>query len=132
MDSPARHDRPFVLLTGGTGLVGGLLLAQLLHFGIPVALLVRGNRRQSAVMRVEALMRRLEERFERLFVRPVVLDGDLCQPELGLSHSDRQWTASNCGSVIHSAANLLFVRLANIRKTNRTERMSMVPGICWM
>ena len=108
MDSPARHDRPFVLLTGGTGLVGGLLLARLLHSGIPVALLVRGNRRQSGVMRVEAMMRRLEERFERLFVRPVVLDGDLCQPELGLSDSDRQWLAANCGSVIHSAANLLF------------------------
>lgn len=108
MNSPARHDRPFVLLTGGTGLVGGLLLAQLLHFGIPVTLLVRGNRRQPGVVRVETVMRRLEERFERLFVRPVVLDGDLCQPGLGLSDPDRQWLAANCGSVIHSAANLLF------------------------
>jgi thioester reductase-like protein len=108
MDSPARHDRPFVLLTGGTGLVGGLLLARLLHSGIPVALLVRGNRRQSGFVRVEAMMRRLEARFERLFVRPVVLEGDLCRPELGLSDSDLQWLATNCGSVIHSAANLLF------------------------
>ena len=108
MDTPARHDRPFVLLTGGTGLVGGLVLAQLMRNEIPVALVVRGNRRQLAVERVDILMRRLEERFGRLFVRPVVLEGDMCQPGLGLSDADRRWIAANCGSVIHSAANLLF------------------------
>ncbi|MEJ7591360.1 MAG: SDR family oxidoreductase [Planctomycetaceae bacterium] len=108
MDTPARHNRPFVLLTGGTGLLGGLVLAQLMKNEIPVVVLVRGNRRQTAVERAEFLMRRLEERFGRHFVRPVVLAGDLCQPGLGLSDADRRWIASNCGSVIHSAANLLF------------------------
>ncbi len=100
--------RPFVLLTGSTGLVGGLVLARLLECQIPVAVLVRGNRRQTADKRVEAVMGRLEERFGKLFVRPVVLDGDLCQSGLGLSETDRRWIAANCGSVIHSAANLLF------------------------
>lgn len=108
MDPQVRHDRPFVLLTGGTGLVGGLVLARLLEFEIPVALLVRGNRRQSASERVETLMRQLEERCGRLFIRPFVLNGDLCQRGLGLADSDQRWVASNCGSVIHSAANLLF------------------------
>jgi thioester reductase-like protein len=100
--------RSFVLLTGSTGLVGGLVLARLLECQIPVAVLVRGNRRQTATERIEAVMGRLEERFGKLFVRPVVLDGDLCQPGLGLSETDRRWIAANCGSVIHSAANLLF------------------------
>ena len=108
MDTPVRDNRPFVLLTGGTGLVGGLVLAQLMKHEIPVAVLVRGNRRQTAEERVELLMRRLEERFERHFVRPVIVDGDLCQPGLGLSEGDRRWIASSCESVIHSAANLLF------------------------
>ena len=108
MDTPARHSRSFVLLTGGTGLVGGLVLAQLMENEIPVAVLVRGNRRQTAAERCEFLMRRLEERFACYFVRPVILDGDLCQPGLGLSDADRRWIASNCSSVIHSAANLLF------------------------
>lgn len=54
------------------------------------------------------LMRKLEERFKRLFVRPVVLDGELCAAGLGLSAADRSWLHANCGSVIHSAANLLF------------------------
>lgn len=104
----AGQDRPFILLTGATGLVGGLVLARLLSCELPVAVLVRGNRRQSAQERVEALIRKLEERFQRLFVRPVVLDGELCAAGLGLSAADRSWLNANCGSVIHSAANLLF------------------------
>ena len=108
MDSHVRHNRPFVLLTGGTGLVGGLVLARLLELEIPVAVLVRGNRRQSAAERVETLMQQLEERFGRLFIRPVVLNGDLCQRGLGLADFHRRWVALKCGSVIHSAANLLF------------------------
>lgn len=104
----AGQDRPFVLLTGATGLVGGLVLARLLSCELPVAVLVRGNRRQTAQERIEALMRRLEERFQRLFVRPVVLDGELCTAGLGLSIADQAWLNANCGSVIHSAANLLF------------------------
>jgi len=108
MSIPASHHRPFVLLTGVTGLVGGLVLAELLRCEIPVAVLVRPNRRQSAADRVESLMQRLEERFQGLFVRPVVVQGDLCEPGLGLSECDRQWLCINCGSVIHSAANLLF------------------------
>lgn len=108
MTTAVTQPRAFVLLTGSTGLVGGLVLARLLECQIPVAVLVRGNRRQTTVARVEAVMGRLEERFGKLFVRPVVLDGDLCQPGLGLSEADRRWIAANCGSVIHSAANLLF------------------------
>ena len=108
MTTADTQPRPFVLLTGSTGLVGGLVLARLLECQIPVAVLVRGNRRQTAIERVEAVMGRLEERFRKLFVRPVVLDGDLCQPGLGLSEADGRWLAANCGSVIHSAANLLF------------------------
>ncbi len=108
MNISRRHDRPFVLLTGSTGLVGGLVLAKLLSCGIPVAVLVRGNRRQSATERVESLMRHLEARFDRLFVRPVVLSGELCASGLGLSETDQCWLTANCGSVIHSAASLSF------------------------
>jgi len=108
MTTADTQPRPFLLLTGSTGLVGGLVLARLLECPLPVAVLVRANRRQTAVERVEVVMGRLEERFGKLFVRPVVLEGDLCQPGLALSEIDRRWIAANCGSVIHSAANLLF------------------------
>ena len=108
MNTPATHNRPFVLLTGSTGLVGGLVLAKLLNCGLPVAVLVRANRRQSAAERLDALMRRMEERFNRLFVRPVVLAGDLCASGLGLTDHDQHWISANCGSIVHSAASLLF------------------------
>lgn len=108
MSTVAPQHRTFVLLTGATGLVGGLVLANLLRCEIPVAVMARANRRQSASDRVESLMQRLEERFGGLLVRPVVLSGDLCTPGPGLSASERGWLAENCGSVIHSAANLLF------------------------
>lgn len=105
---PVSKTRPFVLLTGATGLVGGLLLARLLSCEVPVAVLVRGSRRQTAAERLEDLMQRLEYRCERLFVRPVCLNGDLCLPFMGLSASERSWISENCGSVIHSAASLSF------------------------
>jgi hypothetical protein len=121
---PASHHRPFVLLTGATGLVGGLVMAELLRREIPVAILVRANRRQSATERVEGLMQRLEERYGHLLVRPVVLSGDLCVPGLGLSEFDTQWLAVHCGSVIHSAANLLF-RPANEHPDNEPWRTNV-------
>ncbi len=108
MATIATLNRPYVFLTGATGLVGGLVLARLLSFGLPVAVMVRGHRKQSASERVASLMQRLEGRFGQLFTRPVVLDGDLVSPGLGMSPGDREWIAKNCDSVIHSAANLLF------------------------
>ncbi|MFN9721116.1 MAG: SDR family oxidoreductase [Planctomycetota bacterium] len=108
MSVTKRTRRPFLLLTGATGLLGGLVLARLLECQIPVAVMVRGNRRQSAAQRAEAVMRRLEERCERMFVRPIVIEADLCQPGLGLTPVAGDWIGRNCGSVVHSAANLLF------------------------
>jgi len=124
MPTGTPQSRPFLLLTGATGLVGGMVLALLLRCNLPVAVLVRGTRRQSAAERMEALMLRLEERFNRTFIRPVVLSGDLCSPNLGLSDSDRHWIAANCASVIHSAANLLF-RPASTHPDNEPYRTNV-------
>ncbi len=101
-----------------------MVLALLLRCNIPVAVLVRGTRRQSAAERMESLLLRLEERFSRTFVRPVVLSGDLCLPGLGLSEPDRRWIAANCASVIHSAANLLF-RPASTHPGNEPYRTNV-------
>lgn len=106
--SETTTERPFVLLTGATGLVGGHVLARLLSSGVGVAVLIRGQRRSSARDRLELLMQKLEHQFGRLFERPVLLEGELCQPGLGLSSTERAWVADHCGSVIHSAASILF------------------------
>jgi len=108
MSDSAPHHTPCVLLTGATGLVGSIVLAKLLLCQIPVAVLVRANRRQSAADRTESLILRLEQRFQRLLGRPVMIEGELASPQLGLSRDAVHWLDQNCGAVIHSAANLLF------------------------
>ena len=40
--------------------------------------------------------------------RPVCLEGDVCQPGLGLSSQDRAWVAASCNLMLHSAASLTF------------------------
>ena len=96
------------LLTGATGLLGGYLLRDSLLAGLRMAVLVRPNRAESARQRVESLLSRWERSGEYSLLRPVVLEGDLSQPDLGLEASDVHWVSEHCESVIHNAASLSF------------------------
>ncbi len=102
------HMNTYLLLTGATGLLGRYLLRDLLTADVPVAVLVRRNRRQSARERIEALLRTWENQLERELPRPVVVEGDVCKGNLGLQQSASAWLAENCDSVLHSAASLKF------------------------
>ena len=94
----ARHRirMKYTLLTGATGLVGRYLLRDLLALDVPVAVLTRGNRVESAAQRIESLMLRWERLAGRSLPRPVVIDSDLRQPNLGLTDDDRTWIARHC------------------------------------
>lgn len=96
------------LLTGATGLLGNYLLRDLLLADIPVAVLVRSNRRQSARQRVEAAMCAWDAELGRSLPRPVVLEGDIAQPDLGLDPIAVRWVAEYCSTLIHNAASLTF------------------------
>ncbi|MCA9051770.1 MAG: SDR family oxidoreductase, partial [Planctomycetaceae bacterium] len=98
----------WTLLTGSTGVVGRLLLANLLKSQSSVAVLVRSRPGASAAERVERGLCRLEDRFQIRLPRPTVLEGDLTMPGLGLSPRDRDRAAKNCRRVLHSAASLSF------------------------
>ncbi|MEZ6127370.1 MAG: SDR family oxidoreductase [Planctomycetaceae bacterium] len=98
----------YTLLTGSTGSIGNDLLCDLLRAQLPVAVLVRSKAGTPATARIERQICRMESHIGRRLVRPVVLDGDLSRPGLGLLDSDRQWVADYCGRVLHSAANLSF------------------------
>ncbi|MEZ6062243.1 MAG: SDR family oxidoreductase [Planctomycetaceae bacterium] len=97
-----------VLLTGATGMVGSLLLADLLRSGFRVATLVRPSRELDAAARVERILAKLESRFGRRFIRPHVITGDIAQRRLRLDSRDQHWIHDNCCTVIHAAANLVF------------------------
>ena len=106
--SPLRFDRDYVLLTGGTGLVGQYLVKELLAAGQRVALVVRHGKKLTARERVEAFMQRWEAESGTALPRPVVLVGDVCDANLGLSEDAQEWVGQHCDRVIHSAAVLTF------------------------
>ena len=98
----------YFLLTGATGLLGRYLTSDLLASDNKLALLVRSSKRESAHHRVESLIQFWEKRLDRTLPRPVVLEGDIRQPLLGLTDDAVQWVSRNCSAIIHSAASLKF------------------------
>lgn len=97
------------LLTGATGLLGRYLLRDLMLAGVPVAAIVRPSRRATIRQRVEAMMAYWEDQLGRALPRPVVLEGDISQPSLGLDARARAWAAEHVSAFIHNAASLTFV-----------------------
>jgi len=102
-----RHDR-YLLLTGATGLLGRFLLRDLQAAGRRVAVLVRGSKTASGPERTDDLLRDWSEVAGVTVAAPVVLEGDITLPGLGLSLEAAAWAARNCDELIHSAASLSF------------------------
>lgn len=103
----ALSDR-YVLLTGATGLLGQYLLHDLMRDGHLVAVVVRGGKNESATQRVERIMQHWERQEGHPLPRPVVLSGDINQPNLGLDASAQRWVRTNCDRILHCAASLTF------------------------
>ena len=101
---PMNHD----LITGATGLLGTYLLRQSMLAQRPLAVLVRANRTYSAKQRVQHLVGQLQRASGRTWDEPVVIEGDLGQPGLGLSPESQDWLRQHCRRVIHCAASLQF------------------------
>jgi thioester reductase-like protein len=116
--------RPYYLLTGATGLLGRYILRNLLLKDVPVAVVVRGTRLASARARVDSLMLEIEEKLGRSLPRPVVLTGELTEPDLGLSAEALAWAGRHVGAILHNAASLTF------QTADRTEEpwLSNVTG----
>ena len=98
----------YLLLSGATGLVGRYLLRDLLAAEVPVAVLCRANRVESAAQRIEMLMRRWDKIAGRNLVRPVVIEADLVQPGMGLGPDDLKWIGDHCDRMLHNAASMTF------------------------
>lgn len=98
----------YYLLTGATGLLGRYLLRYLLPREVPLAVLVRGNRAATARQRLETVITDLEGQLGYALPRPVLLNGDLNSPSLGLTAETRAWMRRNVRGVLHNAASLTF------------------------
>lgn len=111
----------YTILTGATGLLGRYLVRDLLEQDVPLAVLVRPSRKKSPQVRVEAMMRSWENQLGRPLGRPVVLEGDINQPDFGLNADQIKWAAENCDGLIHNAASLAFVTTGRHAEPYRTN-----------
>jgi thioester reductase-like protein len=93
-----------ILLTGATGLLGRYFLRDLLACGQSVAVLIRGRAGMTAAERADELLASACESAGRRLPRPVVLEGDLTCPGLGLGTAERRWLGARGQAVVHSAA----------------------------
>jgi thioester reductase-like protein len=98
----------YLLLTGATGLLGRYLVRDLLQRGVRLAVLARGSKKEAAQQRMETILQDWERQGKAELPRPVILEGDLRQPLLGLDSDARRWVARNCQQLCHSAASLTF------------------------
>ena len=99
---------PYVFLTGATGLLGRYLIKDLTLAGANVVVLVRPTRRATAQHRVENVMCYWDKLLGDALARPVVLEGDITEPDLGLDAKGMRWVAENCDTMLHNAASLTF------------------------
>lgn len=119
----------YTLLTGATGLVGRYLVRDLLLNGHELAVVVRPSRKQAPRERMEEILQHWERELGRSLPRPVVLSGDITEPDFGLSESEIAWVSENCGSIMHSAAILEFYgkdRAGEPWRTNLNGTQNMI------
>lgn len=94
------------LLTGSTGLVGRFLLAALMRRRLPTLVLVRKQARQRIGNRIDEALAPFET--ECNLPRPIILEGDLTKPGLGLSSESRDLLKRQRLRILHSAASIRF------------------------
>lgn len=105
-----------VFITGGTGFIGKVLIEKLLR-SCPnvnkVFLLVRPKRSADIQQRIEELVncpifdkvRKDQPKFMDKFIP---INGDMCEPALGISQQDREILEKEVNVVFHSAATIRF------------------------
>lgn len=123
-----------VLLTGVTGFVGKVALAELIRrreeLGIAgIRLLIRPRRGQAPADRFAEVLRspcfaRLPEGWHSLCE---VVPGDICEPGLGLSAGDRAVLSETLTHIVHCAASVQFnLPIAEAAQVNATGALSVL------
>jgi len=114
----------YTLITGSTGLIGQILLRDLMRARLPVAVLVRPARDLQGRQRIDRQLHWAEHLLQRQFPRPVILQGDLTKPDLGLSIAEQRWVQNHCRRVLHCAACVSF-RPAETHSNNEPFRTNV-------
>lgn len=123
----------YIFLTGATGFVGKVLIEKILYSCPDIAgfyILIRPKRGKTIEERVESLLNiklfdRLRLKNQDFASKIIPINGDIYEPNLGISPKDRQRLIQDVSIVYHSAASVRFddpIRLAvemNVRGTEK-------------
>lgn len=114
-----------VLLTGGTGFIGRLLTEKLLRVGVSKLYLVaRPKKSKTAMNRIReltegAVFDRLRKLYPDFIKDIVAVNGDLVEPNMGLSQEIQRELINNVEIILHAAADVRFDEtLKNAIKVN--------------
>jgi thioester reductase-like protein len=109
-----------ILLTGATGFLGMDALARLIERDRDdVVVLVRASDDEAARARLDSVLARLYDEAPVGAARVSVLRGDLLEPGLGLSDTDRSRLVASVDRIVHCAASISFdLPLAEAREVN--------------
>jgi nucleoside-diphosphate-sugar epimerase len=88
--------------------LGEYLVRDLLRRDVRLALVVRPGRKATVSERVEQIVQMWESQLDEVLPRPVVLQGDVAEPNLGLDQQAQSWVRRHCNRVFHNAATLTF------------------------
>lgn len=131
-----------LLITGGTGFMGKVLVEKLLrtcHLVKKIYLLVRTKRGKNPQDRLKEIFAGplydllKKTRGEDILKKVVAISGDVIEPDLGLSKSDRQMLAEEVQIVYHLAATIRFddpLKKAVLLNTRGTKLMLGLAKEC--
>lgn len=115
--------KSYTLLTGATGLLGRVLMRDLLRKGHQLAVLIRAPGSGNALDRINRILTAPQLTDHRPVVMPSVVAGSIdgAKQELSIAKSDRDWIEKNVSEVIHCAASLSFEYSAHSNEPYRTN-----------
>lgn len=116
------HARPNILLTGGTGLIGGQLTLRLAPDATKIWALVRGNSGDTQVR----LHRRIARSGALVPKNVLPIQGDISAPHCGIRECDLQEIYDECEIIVHSAGSTDFNDTSKCQAANVTGSCQLI------
>lgn len=110
------YDGKNILVTGATGFVGKCLIEKLLRSCPDIGdiyIIIRNKGKQNFEQRKRdytkhIIFNQLREQQTNVLDKIKCIEGDMCQPKLGINEYDRKSISKNCSIIFHSAADVHF------------------------
>ncbi|MNK91148.1 Linear gramicidin synthase subunit D [compost metagenome] len=118
----AFYNLPTILVTGSTGFLGRQLVIELAKQNVNIILLIRGREPRERFVRLASQFKSFDA---ACMDKIKIVNGDLLQDNFGLSHREYYTLAEQVDIVVHSAADISYIKVyealreANVIGTQR-------------